>query len=434
MLIAVTTLGKQWRDEEEMAVTEDRHSGAPSGGRRDIHLVQVPPNRFDRAKRAFTTRRVPLEALRSLVYGPVRPRPGNLVLARIDRLGQHKKLELTTGRRATLHVGDEIVVAYANRYAPDQYESHVPLDLRRTQLVASGGIASGVLSRSRDVRTATDIAPVALIGDERGIPLNLNDFALSPSPPAEQRPATVAVVGSSMNSGKTTTIHRMVVGLARAGHRPGVTKVTGTGSGGDYWVMGDAGAHEVLDFTDAGLASTYHEDMAVVERTMVQLTDHLVEAGCGSILMEVADGALQQETSRLIDTSAFQERVDGVVFAAPDALSAIGGVRHLRAIGLPVLAVAGRLTRSPLATREAQAALDVPILTLDELGHPMTASRLFKLPSPRHVDPKLLLDKYEPDTAVIDLTEPDVADVVDPIEGGLGWNLPVDVRLDGGSL
>lgn len=412
----------------------DQKSGAPRSGRRDIHVVAVRPDRFNHVKRAFTTRRVPFEAFRSLVEGPVRPRPGNLVLARIHRLGQHRKLELTTGRRATLHVGDEIIVAYANRYAPDQYESHVPLDLRGTQLVASGGIASDVLSRSRDVRTATDIVPLALIGDERGIPLHLTDFALSPSPPAEQRPATVAVVGSSMNSGKTTTIHRMVVGLARAGHRPGVTKVTGTGSGGDYWVMGDAGAHQVLDFTDAGLASTYHEDMAVVERTMIQLTDHLVEAGCGSILMEVADGALQQETSRLIETPAFQERVDGVVFAASDALSAIGGVRHLRAIGLTVLAVAGRLTRSPLATREAQAGLDVPILTLDELGHPATASNLCKLPPPRHVDPQLVIDEYEPDTAVIDVTEPEVADAIDPVEGGLGWNLPVGVRLEGRSV
>ena len=117
--------------------------------------------------------------------------------------------------------------------------------------MASGGIASAALSRSLDMRLATDLLPVGLVGDEQGRPLNVADFALEPVSPAE-RPLTVAVIGTSMNSGKTTTIHFMVHGLSRAGVRAGVTKVTGTGSGGDYWVMLDAGAHRMLDFTDAG--------------------------------------------------------------------------------------------------------------------------------------------------------------------------------------
>ena len=41
-----------------------------------------------------------------------------------------------------------IIVAFADRYATDQFESYVPLTLGPTQLVASGGIASEVMSRS----------------------------------------------------------------------------------------------------------------------------------------------------------------------------------------------------------------------------------------------------------------------------------------------
>ena len=65
-------------------------------------------------------------------------------------------------------------------------------------------------------------------------------------PPARtgtrERPRTIAVIGTSMNSGKTTTIRYLVRGMSAGGARPGTTKVTGTGSGGDYWVMLDAGA------------------------------------------------------------------------------------------------------------------------------------------------------------------------------------------------
>ena len=110
------------------------------------------------------------------------------------------------------------------------------------------------------------------------------DFALEPHIRTVDRPPTVAVIGTSMNSGKTTTIQYLVHGLSRTGVRPGATKVTGTGSGGDYWVMIDAGAHRMLDFTDAGLASTYRQPMELVERVFSRLVDHLAGSGTASTL------------------------------------------------------------------------------------------------------------------------------------------------------
>jgi hypothetical protein len=344
---------------------------------RDIRIEPLPRERLMATKRAFTTRRMDPTRMQTVLLGAVRPRSGDLLLARVERLGQHRKLELTDGRRATMHLGDEIVVAYADRYAPDQFESQVPMRLGPTQLVASGGIASDVLSRNRGVRAATDIVPLGLVANERGEPINLVDAALvSPAPPAT-RPPTIAVVGTSMNSGKTTTVHRIVRALVRDGHRPGATKVTGTGSGGDYWVMLDAGVHRMLDFTDVGLASTYRVDFPVVERKAIELLDHLTVAGCGATVVEVADGLFQRETARLLESEAFRDRIDGIVIAAPDAMGAVGSLMHLRNLGLPVTAIAGRLTRSPLATREAEALVDVPIHTLDELDDALNVAALF---------------------------------------------------------
>jgi hypothetical protein len=318
-----------------------------------------------------------------LVQGSVRPRSGDLVLARVDRIGQHSRLELCTGRRARLFVGDEIIVAYADRYAPDQFEAAVPLRLGPTQLVASGGIASQMLSRSQDVRRATDITPIGLIADRRGVPLNIGDFGLIPLSVPEERPPTIAVVGTSMNAGKTTTVHRIVHALARAGHRPGATKVTGTGSGADYWVMLDAGAKRMLDFTDVGLASTYRIDMAIVERKAVELTGHLAISGCGAIVVEVADGLFQGETARLIDSESFTSRIDGWILAATDAMGAVGGSVVLQGLGLRVMGLAGRFTRSPLAIREVSNASDLPILGPERLSDVVTASSLLGLEPPR---------------------------------------------------
>jgi hypothetical protein len=337
---------------------------------RGIVVELLEPELLNRVKPAFTTRRVPREAMRTVVNGRLRPRSGDVVLARVDRVRHQRRIELPNGRKAQIFDGDYILVAYADRYATDQFESHVPPDLGPTNLVATGGIASRMLSRSAKVRDATEITPLGLVGDARGIPINLSDYGLHPVRWDTERPTTIAVVGTSMNSGKTTTIQSLVRGLSLAEQKPGTTKATGTGSGGDYWVMVDSGAHRMLDFTDVGLASTFRIPLRILERKLVELVDHLAAAGSGVILVEIADGLFQQETARLIQSRVFQDLIDGVVFAAGDAMSATTGVALLHNVGLPVIGVSGVVSASPLASREAEAAAGVPVLTKDELADP----------------------------------------------------------------
>lgn len=318
--------------------------------------------------------------MHTLLSGAVRPRSGDLVLARVDRLGQHQRIEQPSGRMSRLHLDDEIIVAYADRYAADQFHAHVPPDLGPTQLVAGGGVAARMLSRSRGIRPATDITPIGLVADERGVPLNVADFALPPVPRQPSRPKTIAVVGTSMNSGKTTTNRYLVNGLARANHRPGAAKVTGTGSGGDYWIMIDAGAHRMLDFTDVGFASTYRIPIPDIERKILEIVDHLTVAGSSVVLLEVADGLYQQETAALLRSQVFRSTVDAVIFAAGEAMGAAHGVERLRQLDVPVIAVSGRLTASDLSTREAAEATGLPVLGVEELSDPHTATRLLGLP------------------------------------------------------
>jgi hypothetical protein len=313
-------------------------------------------------------------------------------------------------------VGDHVVVAYADRYAPDQYEAEVPTTLAATQLVASGGIASSVLSRSRAVRSATDIVPIGLIGDDRGRPLSVADFALLPPPVAPVRPPGLVVCGTSMNSGKTTINHYLVHSLSRLGLRPGATKVTGTGSGNDYWVMLDAGAHQMLDFTDVGLASTYRQPVELLERKIDELLDLLSDAGCGYTLVEIADGIFQQETAELIGSDSVHRAADRVVFAGGDAMGAALGVERLRALGHDVVAISGVICRSPLAMREAANATGLPVLGTAELSDLDVVTELLGLPATIPPLPEALGDQalalalLEPTT--LGMTGPAAADLV----------------------
>lgn len=347
--------------------------------RRGVDVQPLEEPRRREAKAAFTTRRVEAAEMLTLVSGAVRPRSGDLVLARVDRVLYQSRLELASGRKAALHAADEIIVAYGDRYATDQFEAEVPSDLGPTNLVATGGVAGRMLSRTAGIKAASQITPIGLIGDARGNPINLRQYALPPIAATRPRPRTVAVLGTSMNSGKTTTNRYLVAGLGRAGLRPGAVKITGTGSGGDYWVMADAGAHRVLDFTDAGYSSTYRIPLDEIEAAATILIRHLTEAGCGIILVEVADGLFHEQNAELIRSAFFRSHVDGVFFAAGEAMGAAAGVRELRAIGIPVLGVSGKLTASELLIREAERHCDAPILTKKELGDPAIAPALVGL-------------------------------------------------------
>ncbi len=337
-----------------------------------MNILSLEADRLAQAKMAYTTRHVDVNAIATLINGEIKPECGDLVLARVNQTGQHERLELGNGRKAIMFPGDEIVVCYGNRYAPDQFEAEIPADLSPCNLAAAGGIAAQVLSKHTKMKMPTAITPIGLLGDQQGKRINIADWALAPTSYIGQRPCTIAVVGTSMNSGKTTTAANFIKGLVNAGMKVGAAKITGTGAGGDIWLMRDAGASSVLDFTCVGFPSTYRATPKQVQEILNTLTNHLAVQGVDVIVLEIADGLYQEETSVLVSSVAFRENVDGVLFAAGGALGAAAGVEWLQSFNLPVLAVSGLVTASPLAARETEKATNLPIFDIQMLREQAT--------------------------------------------------------------
>lgn len=326
--------------------------------------------RLNKSKRAFTTRRVPVQDMRALETGPVAPTAGDLVLARVEEVGRLQRLELTTGRKAAIFPGDEVVVAYGNRYAPDAYEAEVPDDLSDCDLAAGGGIAALVLNSNavwEAKGSPTRLRPIGLVTDSEGRPINLKRYGLPARPSLNREVPVIAVCGATMNSGKTTTVAGMVRGLTQKGKRVGAAKITGTGSGNDYWKFVDSGAAHTLDFTDAGMATTYLADVEHVVRGAEALVAELILRGCNAVVLEIADGVHQRETHALLSHPRMQALADRWVYAADSAASAAVGWQIMTGCGLQVSAISGLLTASPLAMREAAGLVRARFCALPEL-------------------------------------------------------------------
>ena len=335
---------------------------------KNVQLSPISKQRIYAAKSAHTTRRVNKDAIETLISGKITPKCGDVVLARVISIGHHKRLELINGRKAPLFVNDEIIVSFGHRYAPDQFEAHVPTQLEECHLVAAGGIASQCLSRHREINTPTAIEPLGLLGNKSGHAINLRDWALPAIQTTKPRPFIIAVAGTSMNAGKTTTAAHLIQGLTKSGMQVGAAKITGTGAGGDTWLMKDSGAREVFDFTDAGLVSTYKAKPDELHHVTKTLVNHLCQLDVDAIVLEVADGLYQEETSTLLQSAAFRHEIDGLIFAAGDAMGAYAGVQWLIEHQLPVIGISGCVSSSPLASREATQVSGLPVFSLEHLA------------------------------------------------------------------
>lgn len=324
-------------------------------------MVDVPSC----AKWSYITRCVDTPGEFRLGVPAPQPRLGDLMVARVAGLGNHKHLELPDGRRCRLYPGDVVVGACGNRYASDYYEGYLGPG-PALHLLTAGGVLGIVASTHARYAEPTVLEVIGALADVRGAPLSLEQFTRSKAPSRAPRLGTLVVVGSAMNAGKTTTAAAIVRGWAQAGLKPGAGKVTGSGSGKDRWSYIDAGATQVCDFLEFGMCSTFGYPVERLRHTMTVIRDALVNDGADAVVLEIADGLLQSETSALV--ADLHEIADGVVLAVADPLAAKAGSEMLRQRGVPLLAVSGLVSASPLAAREVVESTGLPVLTPEQLA------------------------------------------------------------------
>ena len=329
----------------------------------------------------YALRRVPPSRLATVDVVPTDPQPGDIVLARVKRIGRNTRLELSNGRASALHEGDLLLVVFGNRYATEQFEGYARVEGDCCDLLSMGGVCGVVVSRHAGVPEPTRLRIVGSVVDRAGVPLRLRDFAL---PRAERaiRPRVTVVCGSSMDAGKTYTAMSLIKGLVRSERRVAGIKLTGTATGRDTWSFFDAGARPALDFIDGGIQSTYMCEPADLLEIYHLLLGHAAASGAVEAVLEIADGLFQRETTMLLRTDAFIRTIDSVVFATSDPLGAAAGIGLLREWGIEPVAVSGLISMSPLAMQEAATATGVRCVTAADLQNGALVDESF---SPRAV-------------------------------------------------
>ena len=243
-------------------------------------------------------------------------------------------------------------------------------------MLSVGGVCGQVIGAARTMRPPTVLRALGCPLDQSGERVNLRRFGLRPAAPTGAVPTSVLVVGSTMDSGKTTTAASIVHGLRRSGARVTAAKLTGTGSGKDLLLMKDAGAAAVLDFTDVGHASTAMCSRHELANISAVIRSHLAAHEPDYLVMEIADGVVQRETEMLLQLFQMQQSIDYVVYCCCDSLGVEVGVDLLRHYNLNVVAVSGIAAYTALAATEARGQTDLPVYQALELQDPQVAASL----------------------------------------------------------
>lgn len=287
------------------------------------------------------------------------PAPGDLGLFTVEQLGQHERLVMRDNRRLRIYPGDMIVGVFGSRYATDAYEAELD-GLDDLSLLTGGGMVGTVRSRHRKTSAATRLRFDGFLGDERGRRVNLKTRLFAPRRAVILPRRLFLVVGTGMNTGKTTSSVKLIKGLGEQGLSVAACKLTGSVSNRDQDEMRAASARLVLDFSDYGFPSTYlceREELLALWHTM--LAD-IEKVQADVVVMELADGILQRETALLLRERAVRAAVTGVVVTADSALSALAAVGRVQQLGYEIAAVTGLFTSSPLYVREFSEESSVP--------------------------------------------------------------------------
>jgi hypothetical protein len=298
------------------------------------------------------------------------PNANDVIVAEVLEIGRHKKIELPCKRPSTLFPGDLVGMAYGYRYATRQFEGTVPAGHEPCHMLTVGGVCGEVVGMPTDMDPPTTLRSLGYLLDSSGRRVNLETHGIKLNGAPFAGATTILVVGSSMDSGKTTAAYSVVHGLTRAGARVCAAKVTGTASAKDPIIMEDAGALKILDFTDLGHASTAMCSREQLWNIVTVTRSQLAALRPDYIVLEVADGIVQRETSMLLELFQVHRNIDYVIYTCNDSLGVASGVNRLRQYELNVAAVSGWVGCSPLAAHEAQAQTDVPVLRPEDLREP----------------------------------------------------------------
>lgn len=310
------------------------------------------------------------------------PKAGDVAIFEVLEIGKHKAIQGASGKNSYIFPGDFIMAAFGNRYATNQFEGYVPTEVKDQYQILGQGGCIGVLksmhAKFKDIG-ATELRLVGYAVNEEGAIINthyLTEKRVKFSSKRKRNYEVILSIGSSMDSGKTTSAAYLCRGLKKAGNKVAFIKLTGTVFSKDKRFVADCGADIAVDFSNLGFPSTYMYRLSQLLDVYEGLLRKVESIDPDYVVVEIADGLLQRETKMLLHHLSFMSTVSHIMLSCGDSLGVLSGLSFLENINRRPFVVSGLINASPLLVDECKKTIDIPVLDLNDLMCPMVVTRL----------------------------------------------------------
>jgi hypothetical protein len=290
------------------------------------------------------------------------PKVGDVVIVQVSKIANHTRIYSADNKFSRLYKGDIIIGTLGYRYATDAFHANT-IDLSNLHLLTNSGLIGTVESRHTKTREPTQVKIIgSVINNSSYNNINFRENLISSNNLKLIYPPVIFVVGSGMNSGKTTSIARIGKSLVANGFSVSLLKVTGSVSYRDLFEFEAICPSFTSDFSDYGFPSTYMCSKDKLIALFTRMMEDTVNVKPDVSLVEIADGVLQRETQILLQSSIAKSTNIGVILTAPCSCSALTLVEKVKQLGYSPLAVTGLITNSPLFVREFAVYDNTPVI------------------------------------------------------------------------
>ena len=297
---------------------------------------------------------------------------GVLLAVRVkNNKSRYNRLELTSGRMATVTAGDVIVGALGHRHALRGYSGRLPTALAvgdTVELLNIGGVLGICDSANPDVgapfscEVLGTVLSFPYLGERIGVPARVGQRRLAANPALDTRGVpVVALAGTCMDSGKTAAACALVGRLRQHGKNVAACKATGVSLRRDILAMQDAGAGEAMMFSDLGIVTTSADNGPALTRSLLS---SLAQTAPDVIVLELGDGLLgAYGVQAILRDAAIRQALNVVILCANDPVAAWGGARILRQdYDIAPAAVTGPATDNAVGVQQIETALGLPAI------------------------------------------------------------------------
>ncbi|MCI5145930.1 MAG: hypothetical protein D3923_10475 [Candidatus Electrothrix sp. AR3] len=273
---------------------------------------------------------------------------GTVLAARVlNEKNIYNKMELVTGRLATVQYGDIIAVALGARSALKGYVGSVPSHLEKgdiIQLLNIGGVAGELESaNSKEVGKAFNLEVIGVIlkNDQ---PVNIKNYTLyAPEENLDSETPLVLIAGTSMDSGKTTVASEIIKYSSRAGYKVHAAKMAGVAALRDTENMSDYGAKMTTSFLEAGLPSTVGTEISL--QCTKGSINYLSKGKPDFIVIELGDGIYgEYGVNAILEDEEIRNNTACLIGCAYDPVGAVGLTMYGRKINNPFHIISGPVT------------------------------------------------------------------------------------------